>query len=75
MIGKILSFLFGVGSSTASKVIGTAGTIAALTGLITWLFGPGREINICLNPLELTGVALGFQTLMQWILRLPPPED
>lgn len=75
MLKKIISLFFGVGGNLATKTVGTVGTITVISGIITWLFGPGRDMAICLNALELSGVVFGAQVILQWALRKPAPFE
>lgn len=74
---SVLNFLLGLfGSSVGSKLGGAASaltSIGALGGAVLWLFGPGRQWQITLNALELSGVALGASVLLEWFRRMPPP--
>lgn len=74
---NILNFLLGLfGSSVGSKIGGAVSgitTVGALAGAGLWLFGPGREWQITLNALELSGVVLGGAVLLEWFRRMPPP--
>jgi hypothetical protein len=75
MIAKILSFLLGSGASKAAGGLSTLTFIGSLAGAVLWLFGPGREWEITLNALELSGVALGASVVLEWLRRVPPPVD
>ena len=73
MIAKIIASLFGSVASKAAGGLSGIGTIAAVGGMVVWLFGPGREWSVTLNALELSGVALGASLLIEWVRRMPPP--
>jgi len=73
MIGKFLSFLLGSGASKAAGGLSALTLLASLSGAVLWLFGPGREWQITLNALELSGVALGASVILEYFRRVPPP--
>lgn len=74
LLSNLVGGLFSGTASKAGGLLSGAGfTIAAAIGAVTWLFGPGREIQITLNALELSGVGLGASVALEWFRRMPPP--
>jgi len=74
IIQKVAGALFTSGASKAGGMLSGISAIGAVAGGIVWLFGPGREIQLTLNALEISGIALGGSVLMEWLRRLPPPQ-
>ena len=74
----IITALFGLfKGDNASKTGGVLSGITAfgaVSGMVLWLFGPGREWSITLNALELSGVALGASIALEWLRRSQPPQ-
>jgi hypothetical protein len=73
MIAKIFSFFIGSASSKAAGGLSALTLIGSMAGAVLWLFGPGREWQITLNALELSGVALGASVVLEYFRRVPPP--
>lgn len=73
IIQKLAGGLFTDGATKAGGLLSGLSALGAIVGAVAWLFGPGREIQITLNALELSGVALGGSVLLEWFRRMPPP--
>ena len=79
-VGKVLAFLlpllFGPKGEGATKVQGAFNSIlssGAVGAAVLWILGPGRDWEITLNALELSGVVLGAVVLIEWARRSDPP--
>ena len=59
------------GNKAAGALNGVA-ALGAIGGAALWVLGPGREWQITLNALELSGITLGVVMLIEWARSTPP---
>ena len=80
MIGGALKALLalltlGGAGSKGAGLLGTLGIVGAIVAGGMWLLGPGREVTLCLNLLELSAVALFGGALVLFALWQKSPRD
>mgnify|MGYP001615028596 FL=1 len=80
MIGAALKALLaaltvGSAGSRGAGLLGTLGIVGAVVAGGVWLLGPGREIQLTLNLLELSAVMLFGGALVLFALWQKSPRD
>jgi hypothetical protein len=84
LFAKILSGLLGLSrlialpmqtgeaGNKAAGALNGIGTLGAAGAAALWVLGPGREWQITLNALELSGITLAVVMLVEWARSTPP---